>query len=625
MPEGPVLVILEDLTGAGKTEAAHLLVHRLLTARRASGAYWAMPTQATANAMYARQADLLDRLFDDPEQRPSLVLAHGQRQLHERFRASVLDGASEEDRPPDSEMDLDEDVPSTATCAAWLADDRRASMLADVGAGTIDQALLAVLSTKFNTIRLFGLSDKVLVVDEAHAYDHYMGVELEELLRFHAALGGHAIVLSATLPRARREQLVGAWKDGVRGGQRRLGDSAFVGAAAYPLATVVAAEGVQEVALKPAPWSRRRVPLRLVHDLDAAVSHVVTAARSGACVAWVRNTVDDCLAAATRLRGQGLDPMVFHARFAQADRQRREEDVVHDFGPAAPDELRRGRVLIATQVIEQSLDLDFDAMVSDLAPVDLLVQRAGRLQRHPARDFSRPAGIARELVILSPQPKDSPEPGWLGGIFAATAHVYKDPGILWRTVQTLHRAQCITMPENLRDLIENVYGSTEVPDSLLPGANQAVGEASAQAATATFATLKVGDGYDANAQAWVNDLQVRTRVGERQTTVRLARACGDGSLAAWSGHRPEWKAWALSEVRLSARRVPAGVEVEPRFAPQVAATRRTWGRFEQDIPVLPLESIGGETYRGVLLPLDGRAPIHVRYTAGEGLTYEARD
>jgi CRISPR-associated endonuclease/helicase Cas3 len=280
--------------------------------------------------------------------------------------------------------------------------------------------------------------------------------------------------------------------------------------------------------------------------------------------------------------------------------------------------------VVATQVIEQSLDLDFDAMVSDLAPVDLLVQRAGRLQRHPGRDASRPVGLARELVVLSPPPAENPEPGWLAGIFAGTSHVYDHPGILWRTVRALVKTPVIKLPDNLRELIESVYGSEEVPDALLAGANRAVGKAGAHAATATYATLKVSDGYDGSSQAWASDLHVPTRIDARQTVVRLARVRGDGSLESWSDEEPAWKGWALSEVRLSAARVPAGVQPEARFASLVAAARRTWGKFEQEIPLLPLEPIGDGEYRGVLIPPVGGVPTAVRYTADQGLIYQRR-
>ena len=174
MPEGPCLFVIEDVTGAGKTEAALVLAHRLMCAGRASGAFVALPTMATANAMYGRLSDAYARLFVSSAH-PSLVLAHGRSKLNDAFTDSILDGAAAD------AVDLrndDADAPVAAQCAAWIADNRRKSFLAQLGVGTIDQALLAVLPSRHSPLRLLGLAQRVLIVDEAHAYDAYVGAEL---------------------------------------------------------------------------------------------------------------------------------------------------------------------------------------------------------------------------------------------------------------------------------------------------------------------------------------------------------------------------------------------------------------------------------------------------------------
>lgn len=635
LPEGPCLVIIEDVTGAGKTEAAQMIVHRLLAAGRGAGAYWAMPTQATANAMYTRQASMLSSLYaDGAEPKPSLVLAHGQQRLHSAFRDTVLPGAAAsggrlaEDTPASGQAD---DLPGTVACAAFLADDRRAALLADVGAGTVDQAILGVLPSRFNAVRLAGLADKVLVVDEAHAYDAYMGVEVEGLLRFQAALGGCAVVLSATLPMARRALLAQAWTDGLHAGGWLTGpaepNAPPLQCDAYPLATVVSADGVREEPLAPANWSTRSLAVRRVHRVEEALQHVETWAAQGAAVAWVRNTVDDCLAAAAQLRERGADKvLVFHARFAQCDRQAREQEVLREyFGKDASDARRAGAVLVATQVVEQSLDLDFDVLVSDLAPIDLLIQRAGRLQRHKARDESRPPGLERELVVLSPPRDPNPGADWLGGIFAGTAAVYRNAGVLWRTVEALHETGAIKTPDGLRDLIEAVYGAErieDVPTGLQPKTDKAVGEELAAAQQGVYATLNVASGYRAAGFAWLPETRVRTRLGEEPTTVRLARVRPDCTLSPWASQEmPEWRAWALSEVRTT--RIPGNAVPLAEFAAAAAAARSGWGRFEQEIPILPLTE-GPDTglWHGVLVVSDAGARRTVRYSAATGLGFE---
>ncbi len=626
LPDGPILVMIEDVTGAGKTEAAQMLVHRLLAAGRASGAYWAMPTQATANAMYERQESVISRLFDSASQ-PSLILTHSQARLNERFQATVVRAG----RPQASFGPDDDDLTASAACAAFLADNRRASLLADVGAGTIDQAFLGVLASKFNTLRLVGLAEKVLILDEAHAYDAYMGIEATTLLRFQAALGGHVIVLSATLPKVRREELARAWREGVTSGQRpeRIAWGAtptvqapLVASDAYPLATVVSAAALVETPIDAAPQAHRSVGVRLIHDLALGAAAIVDAQRVGAAVAWVRNTVDDCLIAADLLQSHGLEPILFHARFAQCDRQRRERAVLDWFGPKAQRSNRAGKVLVATQVIEQSLDLDFDLLVSDLAPMDLLIQRAGRLWRHAARDFERPSGVQRELLVLSPAPLENPDPHWLAG-FRGTAAVYSNPGVLWLTTRLLAERGEVRSPDDIRDLVEGAYRLEQVPKSLEPGTVRAEADGNADAATANFSVLQLDRGYSGSAQAWEHDARVLTRLGQPQTILRLARVDESGVLHAWHDSKDPRTAWALSEVKVSTRRVPQSVEPEGQFCKAVGVAKNQWGPFEQEIPILPLQQrVGG--WVGCVVKSNGKT-VDMTYTEERGLAFRSLD
>lgn len=636
LPAGPVLIVLEDVTGAGKTEAAQILVHRLMTDRRAAGAYWAMPTAATANAMYLRQAEAVQALFapGDGDLKPSLVLAHGQAHFHDAFRATVWrDPDDRRARPGIDEMQ--QELTADAACAAFLADDRRAALLADVGAGTVDQALLAALPSRFNTVRLFGLAEKVLVFDEAHAYDAYMGIEAQQLLRFQAALGGSAIVLSATLSRKQREEFVTAWVEGLQQGRRRVAPlfagslPPLIQSSDYPLATIISQgdDGVREVHVDTIPWSARVVPVRLVHAERDVLEHVIASARRGAATAWVRNTVDECIATAAQLRAEGLSPIVFHARFAQGDRQNREAQVLELFGPRGESARRRGAVLVATQVVEQSLDLDFDVLVSDLAPVDLLIQRAGRLWRHRDRNAERPDGLPLELVVLSPPPDDDPDKDWLTRVLPKTGRVYDDVGVLWRTVRVLRDAGAIVTPGGLRDLVESVYGSAEVPDALKTRADEAEGKRYGAAAAAQHATLHLSDGYHGDLKGWVDDLRPMTRLGEDQSTVRLARVRSDGSLEPWESRAGSpRKAWALSEVRVSAARVPFGSMPPAAHWDAADAVRAEWGRFEQEITVLPLRAVPGRSgvWQGELVRPDGQA-VQLCYSREEGLVFGACD
>ena len=187
----------------------------------------------------------------------------------------------------------------------------------------------------------------------------------------------------------------------------------------------------------------RRVAVGRIARVPTAIEAILAAARDGAAVAWVRNAVDDAIEAHAALREKGLDPLLFHARFAIGDRQNIEREVVDRFGRNSRPEQREGRVLVATQVVEQSLDLDFDLMVTDLAPADLVIQRAGRLWRHSRGP--RPVPGPR-LLLLAPEPVANPPAAWLGTNLRRTGFVYPDHALLWCSTRTLVQRGCIKTP-----------------------------------------------------------------------------------------------------------------------------------------------------------------------------------
>lgn len=576
LPPGPILAILEDATGAGKTEAALILAHRLMAEGRAGGIFLGLPTMATANAMYRRMGASYRRLFAEGA-KPSLALAHGRAALDEGFTRSILADAAEDYAASAAAEAADE--PAGAQCAAWLAADRRQALLAQAGVGTIDQALLAVLPVRHAPLRQRALTGKVLVVDEAHAFDPYMREEVARLLRFHAALGGSAIVLSATLPLRLRQALADAWRAGLGAASQP------VAAQGYPLATMVSGAGVQETAVAPRGTTIRRVAVTRLSSAEDAIARIRAARDAGAAVVWVRNTVDDAIAACHALRAAGLEPMLFHARFAMADRLRIEDAVLARFGRDSAD--RRG-VLVATQVIEQSLDLDFDLMVTDLAPVDLLIQRAGRLWRHARGDRRVPGP---ELLLLSPDPVDAPGPDWLAD-HRGTEAVYRDPALIWRGTRALLAAGGIGAPDGLRALIE-AAAEGEEPDGLRAAASRAEGKRFADAATARQNLLSIEGGYSEAAGLWASEERTPTRLEDRpQVTLRLARL-RDGVVVPYAEDADEGRAWALSEVSVAEHRIGA-VTVPSELAKAADAARARWGRWERESPRVKLVILGTE-------------------------------
>jgi CRISPR-associated endonuclease/helicase Cas3 len=601
LTDGPSLTIIEDVTGSGKTEAALLLGARLMALGRARGLFFALPTMATSNAMYDRFADSYRRLFDEAA-RPSLVLAHGRRSLNRAFADSVLGESVSEEGYEDG---------NAAACAAWIADDRRKAFLAEVGIGTIDQALLSVLPSRHQALRLWGLSERVLVLDEVHSYDAYMSREMETLLEFHAALGGSAILLSATLPDRQRGALEQAFARGLDIRHKPQP------AAGYPQLTHVARP---VSAIKPLPSREdrsRSLPVRRLETIQEAIDEVAARASQGCAVAWIRNAVDDAIEGAAALRSRGLNPVLLHARFAMGDRLKVEGKVRDILGRDGKADSRCGFIVVGTQILQESLDYDVDVMVTDLAPIDLIIQRAGRLWRHSDRR-NRPMAQP-ELCVLSPDPGRVFTADWYRQLSRRGAAVYGHHGLVWRSAAALFRRGVLETPGGVRELIEEVYGPSDfddIPEVLRAASQAAIGQDSAARSFANATLLKCDEGYGGCRMLWTSDTLTPTRLGDPVTVFRLGRI-ENGAIVPWYADRSLNHAWALSEVSLSRRRadgVPVGDAAQERM---VAATKEAWPKWERERPLLVLHP-DGEAWRG-WVSKDGQATRQVLYDTSVGL------
>ncbi|HEX7325234.1 MAG TPA: CRISPR-associated helicase Cas3' [Rhodanobacteraceae bacterium] len=617
LADGPQLLLLEDVTGAGKTEAALELAQRLIAAGHADGLFVGLPTMATANAMYARIAPMASNVFDSATP-PSVVLAHGQRKLSPAFRDSILQAATAQ-----AETGGGKDETASARCAAWLADSNKKALLANIGVGTLDQALLAIVHARHQSLRLLGLYRKVLVVDEVHACDAYMQALLERLLQFHAAAGGSAILLTATLPRRMKQSLVAAFCSG-RGRTPPMLESD-----AYPLATQVAEQLRVETHVPTRPEVCRRVAVAY-RDTEAAVIGDIKAALSASqCVCWVRNTVADALAAydtvAATLPADAVT--LFHARFAMGDRLAIEERVLARFGPDSRARQRRGQLVIATQVIEQSLDLDFDLLITDLAPIDRIIQRAGRMQRHLRdRDGNRTTALDQRggasLIVYGPACTDPPPADWYRSAFPRAAYVYDDPGKLWLTARWLTAHDGFAMPEDARDMVESVFGEAPIPEALQPASDASSGKAWAARNLGAFNALALESGYrNQDGSTWARDgdeigllgdsgtgewggSAAATRLGDPTLGVRLARWDGQ-TLTPWCGGTSIREAWEASSVRMSARWFD---DCAPGSVPQsvVDAAAQTMGDNGRWSRLLVLSPSRGDTWTGASCSADGQ-------------------
>lgn len=590
--DGPQIHLLEDVTGAGKTEAAMMLTHRLLAAGVADGFYVGLPTMATANAMYGRLSHFYLRLFDDLA---SLSLASGQRNLVDAFAESVW-------HPGQTECDeAQADETATARCMAWLADHNKRALLAPAGVGTIDQALMGVLQCKHQSLRLLGLFRKVLIVDEVHACDAYMLGVLKQLLKAHAQAGGSAVLLSATLPESMKQALLDAFAAGC--GRQR---PPTISCQSYPLVTSwssTAPGSLDEFPVATRPDVVRHVAVRYLSDLDEVMAGIQAELARGRCVCWMRNTVADALDAHARFAAV-LPPQqltLFHARFCLQDRLVTEESILNRFGPASAAAQRTGHLVIATQVAEQSLDADWDLVVSDLAPIDRLVQRAGRLQRHrrdaagnrlPAGSTADGRGGAR-MWVLGPPCCGEPPGDWFKSLFPKSSKVYRHHGQLWLTACLLQKGR-FEMPRDARQLIEGVFGDDlAYPAALQQVADAVEGAEMSEASQAHCNSIRLESGYQWRDEQWWGDAVAPTRLGEASVNVVLSRWEGD-SLVPWAAHARLSHAWAYSTVRVPARLIAAAIE------PSDETEKRAWAAALETLPdkgkwsvLLPLAPAGG--------------------------------
>lgn len=438
----PFLLIIEAPMGEGKTEAAFFSI---VQPSGAGGAYIALPTQATSDAMHAR----LMRFVDSHRNRDvHVALAHAASRLF----APTPSRAANEAHP--------EGIASQAEASSWFARGRR-ELLAEIGVGTIDQALLGVLPTRHFFVRLWGLAGKVVVVDEVHAYDAYTGGLLAELLAWLGATGASVVLMSATLPDATRQLLTAAYQSGAGANPEAAP------AAAYPrltLATRASSRVESFAATRSASIALSNAP----YELPELAEQIVAASMKGGAVGCIVNTVARAQELFERCRAATENVTLLHSRFPLIERKAREAEVVARLGPAGEAANRRG-IVIATQVAEQSLDLDFDVLYSDLAPMDLLLQRAGRMHRHEGRE--RPPGFENPQLLIA---------GWRSAAHGAPhpdalRTVYSEL-IMWRTWAVLAHRHNLTLPDDIDPLVQSVYSDAELePLTLFAAAVEAAG------------------------------------------------------------------------------------------------------------------------------------------------------
>ncbi|MDO5728517.1 MAG: CRISPR-associated helicase Cas3', partial [Actinomycetaceae bacterium] len=485
----PGLLIIEDVMGSGKTEAGLMAAEILADRSNASGVMMVLPTQAMTDAMFERLIPWLERLQAQSDH-PSIAtvnLIHGKAALNQTFQELGYQ-SSEGFRSlelPDHATDVgidegDEGISSRGyvTRNPWLY--KKKAMLADFVVSTIDQLLMVALRTRHLALRHLGVSRKIVIIDEVHAIDAFMGVYLERALEWLASYGVTVVALSATLPPSLRKKLLDAYSNGLpeelksepadltdegdtqqfsrRRPQRPKPRPEPQIVLHYPAISYMHGGQVKTVGVEQA------FPSRTVHldflDSDDLLSWADELVGDGGCLLILRNTVRNAQKTYHQLvETYGDDVRLMHARFAAQHRVENDEWLRTNFGPPGKVKERPKRaIVVATQVAEQSLDIDFDAIITDLAPIDLIFQRIGRVHRHDREVRPQAMTIPSCYVLDVPELSDS-QPEQLPSI---QWNIYP-PALLLRTAATLHkyRAQGLTLPDDMAPLTYWVYDRSD--------------------------------------------------------------------------------------------------------------------------------------------------------------------
>ena len=424
----PGILILEAQMGVGKTEAALAAAEIMASRFSLGGIFFGLPTQATANGIFPRLLGWADTQSEE-ELPQAIKLAHGMAELNETYLQLQGYGVQlEEDASEEHQVQVHQ----------WFRGSKQA-LLANFVIGTVDQLLMAALAQKHVMLRHLGLAGKVVIIDECHAYDTYMNCYLDRALEWLGWYKVPVILLSATLPARRRAELIEAYQK-----KKAAPDAPWKTSCGYPLLTWTDGAEVKQTtipldapgrAVQVVPLTEPELPKWLCRKLA-----------EGGCAGVIVNTVKKAQKIAQLLR-EGLpekEVQLFHAQFLMPDRAAREKRLMERIGKKSVPESRNGLIVVGTQVMEQSLDIDLDVLVTELCPMDLLLQRIGRLHRHHR---SRPGPLQEAYCAILDTGEEA---------FDAGSEAVYGQWLLWRTRKYL--PQSIQLPEDISPLVQQVYG-----------------------------------------------------------------------------------------------------------------------------------------------------------------------
>ena len=526
--DAPV-VIIESETGSGKTEAALWRFARMYGKGLVDGMYFALPTRAAAVQIHGRVERFVAKLFPEG-QRPPVVLAVPGYQDDNPASAAI----AIPDYPQGYDTHADDEKP-------WASESPKRFLAAQIAVGTVDQAMLGALKVRNAHLRSSSLARNLLVVDEVHASDVYMGVVLQRLLNAHTGAGGYTLLMSATLGSAARER----W---LRSDANGTGDMPSIDAAIdapYPAVSTAAGVGAagengQDKAVDISATSE-------MGNFEAVARRALDAARAGAKVLVVRNTVGYAVSTQQKIEELAADadadaglrfavngvPTLHHGRFAAGDRRLLDRRVEALLGKGKETRAKGGVIVVGTQTLEQSLDIDADLLITDLCPVDVLLQRIGRLHRHRHRWDDRPVGYTTPKCIvltrpngdLAPLLQRTPNANGLG----EHGGVYVDLRILEATRRLIDEYPQWRIPEMNRLLVERATHpaaleaiAQEMGEQWQEHAIRVKGEQIADVMAGGSAVIQFDKSFFADNGAVVfpgNEESIRTRLGDERVEI----------------------------------------------------------------------------------------------------------
>lgn len=529
VPFAASVTVLESETGSGKTEAVLMRFLELYRRGVVDGMYFALPTRTAATQLHRRVHDAMRAVLG--ESAPPVVMA---------VPGYIVADDHEATRLPHFEVLWNDDPHQRYRYRGWAAEHPKRYLTAPIAVGTIDQVLLSALKVGHAHMRATAVSRQLLVVDEVHASDTYMTAVLREVLRWHAACGGHAVLLSATLGSDARAELLRAAGASVDGLDVAAASSApypslvhWESGAALEWTDVAEAGRPKDVGVELASWC---------DDPGRVASTALDAAAAGAKVLVIRNTVRGALATQAALEAaavsRGREDLLFrcddvaaphHARFARADRQALDDAIEAAFGK---DRAGPGTVAVATQTVQQSLDLDADWILTDLCPMDVFLQRVGRLHRHSRGNRPAPFQRAR-VVVLTPEAPDLSNAIRRNGQASAphgVGTVYHDVRVLQATWERLASTPTLEIPRMNRELVEHTthpeaVAAFDARGSLWARHAQHVGgRALAERVLGRHNSMRRDESFFGDAVGFPErgvDADIKTRLGEDDRRVEL--------------------------------------------------------------------------------------------------------